>query len=120
MLEIESHNLREENVICLELEKREVAVIPETVRQEHVLLKPQMHRLFDLVAPQAGYKEFSVLQSEVDEAMDRLISNFMLHIQKENEILYPLALDKIDDPATWEEMRSQCDQIGYCSFTSGH
>ena len=35
LLEIESHNIREENVICLELEKREVEMVPETVRQEH-------------------------------------------------------------------------------------
>lgn len=120
LIDVESHNIREENVVCLELEKRGITVIPETVRQEHILLRPQTHRLFDLVVTRAKEKEFSILQAEIDETMDRLISNFMLHIQKENEILYPLAFDTIDDPAVWEEMRVSCDEIGYCTFTFRH
>ncbi len=79
-------------------------------------------RLLDLVAAGSEKKEFAALQAKIDETMDRVISNLMLHIQKEDNIYYPLALETIDDPAVWEEMHTRCDEIGYCSFTfgSGH
>ncbi len=54
-------------------------------------------------------KEFATLQAEIDETMDRVISNLLLHIRKEDKLLYPLALKTIDDPAVWEEMRVHCN-----------
>ena len=54
---------------------------------------------------------------EIDETMDRIISSLMLHIQKEDNVLYPLALETIDDPVVWEKIRVRCDEIGYCTFT---
>jgi hypothetical protein len=38
------------------------------------------------------------------------------HIEKENNILYPMALQCITDDKKWEEMKIKCDDIGYCCF----
>lgn len=119
LLDAESHHLREEQVVCLELEKRGISGQPEIMRQEHNLLRPLKQRLLNLATAGSEKKEFVTLQAEIDETMDRVISNLLLHIQKENKVLYPLTLETIDDPAVWEEMRVHCDKIGYCSFTLG-
>ncbi len=117
LLDAESHHLREERVVCLELEKRGISNPPEVMRQEHNLLRPLKQRLLDLATAGGEKKEIGTLQDEIDETMDRIISNLMLHIQKEDNVLYPLALETIDDPAVWEKMRVRCDEIGYCTFT---
>ncbi len=87
------------------------------MRQEHNLLRPLKQRLLDLATAGGEKKEIGTLQDEIDETMDRIISNLMLHIRKEDNVLYPLALETIDDPAVWEKMRVRCDEIGYCTFT---
>jgi len=119
LLDAERHYLREEQVVCLELEKRRISGPPEIIRKEHNLLRPLKQRLLNLAATGGEKKEFATLQEEIDETMDRVISNLILHIRKENNIYYPLALEIIDDPAVWEEMHTECDEIGYCSFTLG-
>ena len=117
LLDAESHHLREEQVVCVELEKRGISGPPEVMRQEHNLLRPLKQRLLDLATAGGEKKELGTLQHEIDETMDRIISNLMLHIQKEDNVLYPLALETIDDSAVWEKMRVRCDEIGYCTFT---
>ena len=39
------------------------------------------------------------------------------HIFKENNILYPTAVEIIDDESVWEQMHHDADKIGYCCFT---
>ncbi|MFB0516815.1 MAG: hemerythrin domain-containing protein, partial [Candidatus Neomarinimicrobiota bacterium] len=119
LLDADNHHLREEEVVCLELERRGISGPPEVMRQEHKLLRPMKERLLNLADEGPVKKTFATLQAEIDETTDRIISNIVLHIQKENNVLYPLALEKIDDPVVWDKMREQCDRIGYCSFTPG-
>jgi len=119
LLDAENHHLRDGEVVCLELEKQGISGPPEIMRQEHKLLRPIKERLLNLAGEVAEKKPFSTLRAEIDETTDRMISNFLLHIQKEDNVLYPLALRTIDDPGIWEMMRERCDRIGYCSFTPG-
>ena len=117
LLGVESHQLREEEVVCLELEKLHISRPPAILRQEHNLLRPLQRWLVDLVTSGSEKMDPAILRAEIDGTVDRFISNFMLHMQKENEWLFPLTLEAIDDPAVWEKMRVQCDDIGYCFFT---
>ena len=39
------------------------------------------------------------------------------HIFKENNILYPTALEVIKENSVWKKMKDDCDKIGYCCFT---
>ncbi len=119
LLDAESHHLREEQVVCLEMEKRGISGQPEIMRQEHNLLRPIKERLLGLARAGGEKKSFRILQAEISETTDRMISNLVLHIQKEDNVLYPMALETITDPATWEEMKKRCDQLGYCTFTPG-
>ncbi len=36
---------------------------------------------------------------------------------KENEILYPMALEVIKEKEIWQKMKVTADKIGYCCFT---
>ncbi|MFC1619657.1 hemerythrin domain-containing protein [Candidatus Neomarinimicrobiota bacterium] len=117
LLDAENHHLREEQVVCLEMERRGLSGPPEIMRQEHNLLRPIKRHLLDLATTGAEKKEFGVLQADIDETTDRIIANLILHTQKEDKVLYPMALKIIDDQETWQHMRQKCDEIGYCSFT---
>jgi len=39
------------------------------------------------------------------------------HISKENDILYPISLEVIPEEIVWQNMKKECDKIGYCCFT---
>jgi DUF438 domain-containing protein len=117
LLDAENHHLREEQVVCLEMERRGLSGPPEIMRQEHNLLRPIKKHLLDLATSGAEKKDFEALQADIDETTDRIIANLILHTQKEDKVLYPMALKIIEDQETWENMRQQCDEIGYCSFT---
>jgi hypothetical protein len=39
------------------------------------------------------------------------------HIQKENQMCYPMALQGIPEKHVWHEIKKKADKIGYCSFT---
>ncbi|MFC1542932.1 hemerythrin domain-containing protein [Candidatus Neomarinimicrobiota bacterium] len=119
LLDTESHHIREEEVVCLELERMHISGPAETLRREHNLLRPLKRRLLDLTTIGSEKMEFNTLQAEINGVIDRVICNYLLHMQKEDDILFPLVLENIDDAAIWERMRIQCDEIGYCSFTPG-
>ncbi len=41
------------------------------------------------------------------------------HIFTEEKVVYQGALEALS-PGDWEEIRQQCDRIGYCRFTPGY
>lgn len=117
LLETENHHLREERVLFAEMEKRGIVGPSQVIRQEHELLRHLKKRLVSLSSTGLEKKSFSTVKTEVDETADRLISNLVAHIHKEDYVLYPAALQVIDDPPTWDSMRERCDEIGYGPFT---
>ena len=117
LLKTENHHLREEWVLFAEMEKRGIAGPSEVIRKEHELLRHLKKRLMGLSSTGLKKKSFGTITSEIDETTDRLISNLVAHIHKEDYVLYPAALQVIDDPASWASMRERCDQIGYGPFS---
>jgi hypothetical protein len=45
-----------------------------------------------------------------------LVGMLREHIAKEDNVLYPMAVRVIRDPAVWAELRRRCDEIGYCAL----
>jgi DUF438 domain-containing protein len=41
---------------------------------------------------------------------------FHEHILKVNNILFPMALNVIDDQTIWLRLKNDCDKVGYCCF----
>jgi DUF438 domain-containing protein len=53
----------------------------------------------------------------LDEQVGFIASTLREHIFKENNILYPMALQVVADEGVWQRLKTECDAIGYCCFT---
>jgi len=104
------HHDREEAVLFTALERRGVAMPPRVMRMEHRELHALEVRLAAAVAVEHPDSE------EIAEAGGSLSSRLRDHIAKENEILYPMALDVLDDPHLWESMNPPLREIGPCRW----
>lgn len=116
LLEAESHHQREEQVLFPTLEEFGFDGPSAVMREEHVELRFKKHALRDLAerAEDMPAKEFVPLFHPL--ACD-LIGALRDHIERENTILFPESLDIIQDKETWDVMKKQCDNLGYCNFT---
>lgn len=116
ILDAENHHLREENVLFPELEKRGITGPTRIMRMEHDELRLRKRTLKE-AARNVNTMDFNAFKSIVDEAAKYIIFNLRDHIYKENHILYPTALERIQGSKIWNDMKERCDQVGYCSFT---
>lgn len=117
LIDAESHHKREEEALFPELEKNGVTGPPMVMRMEHTELRQQKAALKELVRNHKGmsYNEFA---SKLDDIGGYIVRNLNDHIYKENNILYPTALQVLEDE-TWHTMKEKFDEIGYCCFTPG-
>lgn len=112
----EPHHQREEDVLFPEVEARGLSGPPRIMRMEHVDLRQRKHELKDIlgIASQIDFVSFC---KKLDAASRLLILTLRDHIFKENNILYPAAIQIIPEPDVWKRMKIECDKIGYCAFT---
>ena len=118
LMDLEKHNVREENVLFPYLEKHGISEPPAIMWAEHNELKAKKKQLLNLIQTREklGFRGFvEQLKAVGGYIIDALSS----HIYKENHILYPAAIQTIADDE-WREIRKQCDDIGYCCFTPKH
>lgn len=115
LMEMEKHNVREENVLFPYLEKHGISEPPAVMWAEHNELKEKKKQLLSLLeaSDKVAFKDFAGQLTEVGGYIAEALSS---HIYKENHILYPAALQTIGADE-WSEIREQCDELGYCCFT---
>ncbi|AUM98154.1 hypothetical protein CF060_11285 [Clostridium botulinum] len=116
ILDAENHHQREEKVLFVEMEKREITGPTRIMRMEHDDLRARKKELKRL-SENADKMEFDEFKNKVDEVSKYIIFNLRDHIFKENYILYPSSLEAIKGKNIWDDMKKRCDEIGYCSFT---
>ena len=112
----EPHHQREEKVLFPELEKRGVFGPTEVMRREHEELRPKKHKILELCQT-ISKTDANSFKEGLKEASDFLTVVLRDHIAKENDILYPSALEVIQEEVVWQNMKKECDKIGYCCFT---
>ncbi|HDS59041.1 MAG TPA: DUF438 domain-containing protein [Thermoplasmatales archaeon] len=106
--EAESHYLREENVLFPYLEKHGVTEPPAIMWKEHDAIRDFKKRL-----QKAASERHQGDLASLAPALREMLSH---HFYKENNILFPTALEVMDD-GEWVSVREQFDHIGYCCFT---
>lgn len=117
LVETERHHQREEDVLFPELEQRGVYGPPAVMRQEHDQLRPRKHELKEMV-DRVGGTDFGAFKARLAELVGFIVPTLRDHIFKENNILYPTALQVIgSDAEVWQRLKDECDEIGYCCFT---
>ncbi len=118
LVEAESHHQREEEVLFPELERRGVFGPPKVMRTEHVELRARKKALKEL-AEAADEMEFRTFKERLDAVVKSIVPALRDHIFKEDNILYPTALQVIGEARVWGRMKAKCDEMGYCCFTPG-
>ena len=110
----EPHHQREEQVLFPAIEEVGISGPTQVMRMEHEVMREMKH---DLKSETENIDvNWSVRVEKVSQLILELCSTLRQHIDKENNILYPMALQSITDVAKWEEMKVRCDEIGYCCF----
>jgi DUF438 domain-containing protein len=63
-----------------------------------------------------GIIEPDKFRSNLDEFATSIVTMGREHILTEDKILYPIAVQLIEDPKDWLRIRALCDEVGYCSM----
>lgn len=109
------HFLREENVLFPVIEKHGITEPPAVMWMDHMDIKEQQKKLHQLVADlkKTGFPNYKQQLSETAQLLSSLLQS---HFYKENNILFPAALNVVT-AEEWTAVRKEFDEIGYCCFT---
>lgn len=116
ILDAEPHHKREEDVLFIELEKRGITGPTRIMKMEHEDLRAKKRKLKEL-SESVDKIDFGAYKSSLEKVSKAICFELKDHIFKENYILYPTALETINDDGLWNDMKLKCDEVGYCSFT---
>ncbi len=107
----ENHDIRQENTLFPVLEKYGVEEPPAIMWEEHSMMKDRRARIEKRLQeiPNIPYEDF-VRETNADFIY--LVETFIKHTQKEQEILYNVALDLLSEK-DWEEIEKESDELGY-------
>lgn len=115
LMEVEKHNVREENVLFPYLQKHGITEPPAIMWAEHNELKEKKKQLLELVRVRDTFS-FQDFKKQLADTGSYITDELSNHIYKENNILYPAAQRTIK-AEEWKDIREQCDELGYCCFT---
>jgi PAS domain S-box-containing protein len=113
--ESESHYLREENVLFPHLEKHGITQPPAIMWMEHDKIREIKKDIYNLVDQGAHAKAGKDLK-DLGQLAITLSEALSDHFYKENNVLYPMGLNAIEDKE-WKDIRTEFDELGYCCFT---
>ena len=85
------------------------------MKMDHEDLRPKKKELHDL-ASAAEDHDLEDFRKRAIDLGEYLAANLGSHIFKEDNILYQIALQVLE-PKEWDEVKRECDAIGYCCFT---
>jgi hypothetical protein len=111
----DKHYLREENVLFPLVEKHGITEPPAIMWMEHDKIR-EIKKKFATLVEKWNTMAFDEFKKRLGEAAKPLCSLLPTHFYKENNILFPAALQTVSIEE-WEEARKEFDEIGYCCFT---
>jgi hypothetical protein len=115
LVEAESHHQREEEVLFPKLEKHDIVEPPEIMKIDHAEFRKRKQELYKLSHNPPDYS-FESFRQRVRELGEYLTRELESHIFKEDNILYQIALQVLNQEE-WAEVKSEADKVGYCCFT---
>lgn len=107
----QSHYVREENVIFPYLEKHGVVQPPMIMWSEHDMIRAIEKRLDETLRAE-GESEVRNMAAALERASGELAEMFASHFQKENSILFPMAL-RLFTEQEWADTERQFAELGY-------
>jgi DUF438 domain-containing protein len=113
--ESEKHYLREENVLFPYLDKHGIKEPPAVMWMEHDKIREIKKGLYGLFDERRDW-QFEAYQRRLRQISIDLSEMLSNHFFKENNILFPAALNVITD-GEWKAIGREFDDVGYCCFT---
>ncbi len=118
LVEADKHHEREEDVLFPALKEHGVVEPPEIMKEEHDEMRPRKKELLEVAKNWESF-DYEEFVEKVRELGDYIVEELPKHIYKEDNVLYPLALQTVPEEL-WNEIKRRCDEIGYCCFTPQH
>lgn len=108
-VEANKHYTREEEVLFQRLQSKGINGTPSVLKRDHERLESLKERFLKYAKNPEGNEE------ELIKLIDSLPYLLREHIFKENTILYPIAIEKLED---WDSILKEAKKIGFCQFQS--
>ncbi len=114
LVDAENHHQREEEVLFPKLQEHDIVEPPEIMKLDHTEFRKRKQGLFKISNNHEEY-DFEAFKGKVLEYGEFIAEGLESHIFKEDNILYQIALQVLT-PEDWEQVKKDCDKIGYCCF----
>ncbi len=110
---MEEHIEREEFIIFPYLKKHGWDSLCRSAHSDHVYIKIAITDLVNLIGSyrKTKLKDFKARLSSISKYLGTTIAE---HVFQEDNILYPIALEVIDDEKVWDKIKTVCEDVGYC------
>ncbi len=115
LIHVEQHREREEQVIFPQLRLKGFYSLSSLITEQHLRITNIHYQLRELVW-NVDSMSFDHFKSQLNRLVSVLVPMIRQHIFIENNVLFPLAMEVLDEPRTWEKMKEICDEIGYCGY----
>ncbi len=115
LVEAESHHQREEEALFPKLEAHDIVEPGAIMKMDHEEFRKRKQALFQLSHNHQDY-QFSEFKERCVKLGEYLTRELESHIFKEDNIIYQIALQTLNDKE-WGDVKKECDKIGYCCFT---
>lgn len=113
-VETEKHHKREEQGLFPRLEAHGITEPPQIFKEDHVEFLAKKKEFYNAMMTEQN--DFGKFTGAVGPVIEFLAKNLDEHIYKEDNILYPMALETLEKDE-WKMARKKFDAIGYCCFT---
>ena len=117
LMQLDTHYLRKENLLFPYLEKHGVYGPAAVMWAIHDDIRRQLKELQRILEKHADY-DFIALIAAIEQVANPLTQAITEMIYKENNILYPMALEKLSE-AEWLAIKEQSPEVGYCLIEPG-
>jgi DUF438 domain-containing protein len=112
---MKEHFEREDDVILPYLRRRGWENLCVVAENDHAQLKSQIYNLTTLVTSFQAVSP-AEFRAVLGPGVSRFCACLWEHLAFEDDLLWPLALVVIDNPAAWGTMKALAEEIGYCGL----
>jgi hypothetical protein len=108
----------EDELIFPALENYGYLVTPQILTNEHISMTLCAEKLMKLVilTENGIITDLGQFKNTLDELTTAMITIGREHIFREDNILYPIAVQLIEDSKIWERIKALSEEVGYCSM----
>ncbi|MBC7233071.1 MAG: DUF438 domain-containing protein [Chloroflexi bacterium] len=117
LMQVNKHYLRKENLLFPYLEKHGFYGPSSVMWAIHDDIRAKLKELQQILTKYRDY-DFAALVAAIKQVVQPLSTAITEMIYKENNILYPAALERFSD-AEWLAIKEQSAELGYCLIQPG-